>query len=107
MANFDENIINKVWEKATICENNDSLLWRKDFAGAWIRRDLYGIACEYGWEIDHMLPVSKGGLDDLDNLIPMNWRNNRKKGDNYPAFESAVTSNGVHNKEFIESWKIE
>jgi 5-methylcytosine-specific restriction endonuclease McrA len=39
---------------------------------------------QYGWEVDHIKPVAKGGTDDLSNLQPLQWDNNRKKGDTYP-----------------------
>ena len=106
MANFSEEIINSVWEKATKVANNDPNIWRKDFAGAWIRRDHYGKELAYGWEIDHMQPLSQGGTDDIGNLMPMHWRNNRKKADNYPDFFSIVTSSGTSNIDYLKSWKI-
>ena len=39
---------------------------------------------EHGWEIDHRRPLVQGGTDELDNLQPLNWRNNAEKGDTYP-----------------------
>lgn len=33
-----------------------------------------------GWEVDHSLPVSKGGTDHLNNLIPACIPCNRSKG---------------------------
>ncbi|KUG25132.1 hypothetical protein ASZ90_005048 [hydrocarbon metagenome] len=36
----------------------------------------------YGWEIDHIIPLSLGGTDDIANLQPLHWENNRKKSDN-------------------------
>ena len=35
----------------------------------------------YGWEVDHIVPLNKGGLHKLSNLqvVPMSW--NRAKGD--------------------------
>src|SRR5690606_3321455 len=35
----------------------------------------------FGWEIDHILPLSRGGTDDNNNLEPMHWTNNREKAD--------------------------
>jgi 5-methylcytosine-specific restriction endonuclease McrA len=32
------------------------------------------------WEADHVVPVSKGGRDALDNLLPAHPRCNRSKG---------------------------
>jgi 5-methylcytosine-specific restriction endonuclease McrA len=39
---------------------------------------------EHGWEIDHIYPTALGGQTELDNLQPLNWQNNRAKGDTYP-----------------------
>jgi len=41
---------------------------------------------KYGWEIDHIMPTSLGGTDDVGNLQPLHWENNRKKGDSYPWY---------------------
>jgi hypothetical protein len=106
MANFTEEIINYVWEKAEKVANNDPNIWRKDFAGAWIRRDQYGKTSNYGWEIDHLRPVSQGGTDAIGNLLPMHWENNRRKADNYPSFFSEVTALGVNNVKISKSWKV-
>lgn len=106
MASFTEDIISSVWEKAIKVANNDPNIWRKDFAGAWMRRDHYGKESPYGWEIDHIQPIAKGGTDDIGNLMPMHWRNNRKKSDDYPDFYSIVKSSGIANIDFLQSWKV-
>lgn len=103
---FSQSIIDEVWNKAIIVSNNDPNVWRKDYAGAWIRKDMYGKETEYGWEIDHQHPVSRGGTDDLVNLKPLHWRNNHRKSDDYPSFYTEVSSQGVHNVIRIQSWII-
>lgn len=107
MAVFTDDVVLKVWNKAFPEVNNDPNIWRKDYAGAWIRFDHYGKESLFGWEIDHLRPVSRGGTDVFDNLYPMHWKNNRKKADDYPVFSTEVTSDGVTNIEKIQSWRAE
>lgn len=35
----------------------------------------------FGWNIDHILPTSKGGTDDNNNLEIMHFKNNQMKSD--------------------------
>jgi HNH endonuclease len=77
---FSEDIVWQVWSKGIVIGGNDALLWRKDEFGAWILRSHYGRRdSEYGWEIDHIKPVSEGGTDALSNLRPMHWENIARK----------------------------
>ena len=71
-------------EKATIIDGKDSSLYRKDKYGNPIFYRSYGKETPQGWEIDHFLPVSKGGTDRIDNLQPLQWAENRRKSNHYP-----------------------
>ena len=57
-------------------------VWRLDVCGKRMKWAEHGNRLSnYGWEIDHIVPVSKGGGDGLENLHPLHWKNNSAKGD--------------------------
>ena len=83
--NFSEEEIQEVWEKGIPIEGENPEYFRRDICGAWMQRDKHGdIDNNMGWEIDHIIPVSKKGTHHIDNLRPLYWENNRSKGDDYP-----------------------
>ena len=85
---FDEATIEAVWMKGAPEVN--PTFFRKDVCGASIHRNRYGQTIEWGWEIDHIKPVARGGADELENLQPLQWENNTHKGDDYPAWNCKV-----------------
>jgi len=88
---FWDFTVEAVWNRGVMVSGYDPAVWRQDKCGAWIRRDHYGNTdSQHGWEIDHIRPVSDGGGDELANLQPLHWRNNRGKGDNYPTWSCVV-----------------
>ena len=58
---FDEAIIEAVFNKGTPEPSYPS--FRKDKCGASMQRTKYGETVQFGWEIDHIKPVAKGGTD--------------------------------------------
>ena len=87
-----KKLIEEVWDKAKEMKGKDVDVWRKDTYGNKIRFASYGTEGEYGWEIDHIKPVAEGGSDDLSNLQPLQWENNRHKSDDYLNWTCKVKS---------------
>lgn len=76
-----KKVVNQVWDKGKTIRGQNPDSWRRDVAGNKIRFGSYGTEGEYGWEIDHINPQSKGGSDNLRNLQPLHPDANRKKSD--------------------------
>jgi len=85
-GSFSIHEVEAIWRKGQIQQGYDPKFYRKDRCGQWMKRLAYGTTSDYGWEIDHMRPVSRGGSDELTNLQPLHWKNNRGKGDSYPQW---------------------
>lgn len=95
MQDFNQEIIQLVWQKARIVPGYDPTQFRKDACGAWITRDKYGDTTNnFGWVIDHICPrsvleqhnVPETAINDIINLQPLQWANDASKGETYPIF---------------------
>jgi len=93
-----------IWHRAIEAEGFDPKKTRLDYAGAIIKFEEYGQESEYGWTMVPLLPVSKGGKDDFMSLIPFHIKNAEAKGDNYPRYETVLTSDGTRNIPFAQKW---
>ena len=91
-----DKLIKSVWESSRQVEYRNPDVWRQDFAGAWIRRDQYGVK----------KPKSMGGDDSLENLQALHWENNISKGDEYSEVETCVTSEGLENIYKQKRWRL-
>ena len=106
MSNFTEQQIDEVWEKGRTIPGMDRDVYRKDAAGAIIKKTDRRVNSQYGWEIDHLKPLSLGGTEDSSNYLPLQWQNNVRKGDDYPRWATAVSADGQNNIELEKYWKV-
>ena len=72
------------WEEANQIRGRNSDTWRRDPYGNLIRKASYGTHGQYGWELDHNQPKSKGGKNTDLNIQPIHCKENLKKSDKYP-----------------------
>ena len=77
---FSREMINKVWEKAKKIPGKDRTKYRRDPYGNPLRYENYGKNCKTGWDIDHIMPLSRGGSNNIRNLQALQVATNRKKG---------------------------
>lgn len=64
----------------------------KDFTGRTIAKGAYNDRnSEFGWNVDHILPQSKGGVTADHNLICCHILTNDEKADRFPAFKANGT----------------
>jgi hypothetical protein len=89
---FSDEVVEAVWKKGKPDPPHSITIRRRDMCGAPMQRYSYGTETSFGWEIDHIKPVSQGGTDDLGNLQPLQWVNNRNKADNWPRWQCKKSS---------------
>ena len=77
---MDADIKDAVWQKGRQIPGYSYLVWRWDDFGRVMRYQDYGNrSSQWGWEIDHITPLSQSGSNDLSNFRPLNWVSNLER----------------------------
>jgi hypothetical protein len=76
-SEFDDFTIVEVWRKAIPYKRFE--LYKKDHLGSILFFDDYGIESENGWFIEYIIPLEKGGVEEISNLRPIHWMNYGKE----------------------------
>ena len=96
-----KNAKEEIWELAEEIYNLPPELWRKDCYGNILHYDSYGKYTPLGWQIDHIVPQSKGGCDEIDNLQIMQSNFNVSLSNSFDK----KTRYGVSVSELIRYYK--
>jgi len=90
---YNEQLIQQVWEKARVNTDVNMDQWREDECGAWIAREHYrDTGSNFGWMI---VNVSAGGPDILENLRPLHHRNSYNIGSQYAQCHVTADRTGL------------
>ncbi len=103
---FSQKQIDDAWNKAIVIEGFDKNIWRQDLAKAFINRQDYGKDSLYGWSIDHVYPLAKGGDNTEINLRPMQFANNMSKSDSFPSYTTSISSSENKNIQKEQSFTV-
>jgi hypothetical protein len=81
LSSPSEELKLKVWEKGKTDLGYNGHFYRRDVFGTWMQYSAFGDTLSYfGWEIGFIKPLEQGGTNDLSNLQPLQWHNNRRHG---------------------------
>jgi len=70
----------EIFNKGHTIRHKNPSEYRRDAYGNTMKYKDYGKTTKTGWQVDHIVPRSKGGSDHLKNLQPMQSSKNMSLG---------------------------
>ena len=68
------------WEQLDYVSGKEPKEWRQDAYGRAIYYPEYGKRdSDFGWEVDHIIPLAEGGEDIVANLRALHWQSNLER----------------------------
>ncbi len=84
--NYSRIKLKEIWNKAPKCKCSDEDCHPNNHRLCYLCKQtiLFGAYWQensnYAWDVDHIKPISRGGSNDIFNLMPCCIECNRKKG---------------------------
>lgn len=92
-----------VWLKGTSIKGLNPDIWRLDTLGKKIKRDkLNSTKSKYAWNIDHIIPKTREGSDELCNLQPLNRVDNIRFSNKLTTDKPGYNKRNHHNALLIK-----
>ncbi|GAA6238421.1 MAG: hypothetical protein SPLM_05400 [Spiroplasma phoeniceum] len=75
LSKLSEPEIRAIWDNTTRAGGRNNLFYRRDIAGAFIKMGELNQETEFGWVIEPLMPLEKGGKLEVNNCLAMHWKN--------------------------------
>jgi len=92
-----------VWLKGTPIKGLNPNIWRLDASGKKIKRDKQNSKkSKYAWNIDHIIPKTREGSDELCNLQPLNRVDNIRFSNKLTTYKPGYSKRMHHDALLIK-----
>jgi len=108
LSKLSEPEICAIWDNTARGGGRNNLLYRRDIAGAFIKMGELNQETEFGWVIEPLMPLEKGGKLEVNNCLAMHWKNAKARRETLNDWKAAVqgVTKTDNKKEFQKPMNI-